>query len=142
MNVTRDVILDLLPLYLAGEVSPPTREIVDAYLAGDAVLAEHVRREQANENPATPSLQPGVELELRALARARQLLGAQRWLFGLAWFFTALSFTSQFTIENGRVRDFHLLVLELPLAFGWTVLVAIGCWVGYFALRRRGRAVV
>lgn len=37
--ITRDVILDLLPLYLAGEASEDTRQLVEAYLATDAKLA-------------------------------------------------------------------------------------------------------
>ena len=32
MTVTSDVILDLLPMYVAGEVSEDTRKLVEAYL--------------------------------------------------------------------------------------------------------------
>ncbi|MFL7892833.1 MAG: anti-sigma factor family protein [Anaerolineales bacterium] len=39
MEVTKDVILDLLPLYLAGEVSEDTRSLIENYLAGDEDLA-------------------------------------------------------------------------------------------------------
>ena len=39
MEVTKNVILDLLPLYLAGEVSEDTRLLVQDYLAGDEELA-------------------------------------------------------------------------------------------------------
>ena len=37
--ITRDVILDLLPLYLAGEASDDTRQLVEAYLQTDPKLA-------------------------------------------------------------------------------------------------------
>ena len=40
MEVTRNVILDLLPLYLAGEASPDTRALVEHYLETDPELAE------------------------------------------------------------------------------------------------------
>ena len=39
MEITRDVILDLLPLYLAGEVSEDTRSLVENYLEEDPKLA-------------------------------------------------------------------------------------------------------
>jgi hypothetical protein len=39
MEITRDVILDLLPLYLAGEGSPVTRALVEQYLETDSALA-------------------------------------------------------------------------------------------------------
>lgn len=38
-QVTRDVILDLLPLYLADEVSADTRLLVETYLEQDPTLA-------------------------------------------------------------------------------------------------------
>jgi hypothetical protein len=33
MNVTRDVIYDLLPGYFSGDLSPDTRALVDEFLA-------------------------------------------------------------------------------------------------------------
>ncbi len=40
MEITRNVILDLLPLYLADEVSADTRAIVEGYLETDPELAK------------------------------------------------------------------------------------------------------
>ena len=40
MEITRDVILDLLPLYLAGEVSDDSRALVERYLETDPALAK------------------------------------------------------------------------------------------------------
>jgi anti-sigma factor RsiW len=39
MEITRSVVLDLLPLYLAGEVSDETHSIVDRFLESDPELA-------------------------------------------------------------------------------------------------------
>lgn len=39
MEIPRNVILDLLPLYIADETSPETRDLVEAYLAHDPELA-------------------------------------------------------------------------------------------------------
>jgi len=47
MEVTRKVILDLLPLYMADEVSDDTRSLVEAYLENDAELATLARRHKA-----------------------------------------------------------------------------------------------
>jgi hypothetical protein len=47
MTVTRDVILDLLPLYLADEASVDTQTLVEEYLERDPKLAEIARRTQA-----------------------------------------------------------------------------------------------
>jgi len=39
-EITKDVILDLLPLYLAGEVSEDTTALVKKYLESDSELAD------------------------------------------------------------------------------------------------------
>jgi hypothetical protein len=43
MNVTREVILDLLPVYLAGEASPATRALIEEYMEQDPELAQRLR---------------------------------------------------------------------------------------------------
>jgi anti-sigma factor RsiW len=47
-EITQNVIQDLLPLYLAGEVSTDTATLVEAYLETDPELAEITR--QATHN--------------------------------------------------------------------------------------------
>ena len=42
-ELTKDVVLDLLPLYLAGEVSENTAELVRKYLEDDPELAEKAK---------------------------------------------------------------------------------------------------
>jgi anti-sigma factor RsiW len=53
MEVTRDVILDLLPLYLADEVSADTRALVEKHLEADAELAR-IAEESAAELEEVP----------------------------------------------------------------------------------------
>ena len=48
--VSRDIIVDLLPLYIAGEVSPATRQAVDEFLATD-----HPRVRQFLERKPDPA---------------------------------------------------------------------------------------
>jgi anti-sigma factor RsiW len=54
MEITREIVLDLLPLYLAGEASDDTKNIVEMYLANDPSLAatvEHATGTGLNEIP-------------------------------------------------------------------------------------------
>ena len=48
MEVTREVIEDLLPLYLAGEASEDTTALIESYLETDAELAEMVTQAATN----------------------------------------------------------------------------------------------
>jgi hypothetical protein len=65
MEVTRDVILDLLPLYLAGEASADTQALVKEFLDHDQDLAQLARRwrERLPEPPPVPA-----SADARALA--------------------------------------------------------------------------
>src|SRR5678815_2030203 len=49
MIVTRDVVRDLLPVYLAGEASADTRRVVEDFLASDQGLAAEVAEAQRAE---------------------------------------------------------------------------------------------
>jgi hypothetical protein len=51
MKITRNVILDLLPLYLADEVSEDTRALVEKYLKTDPQLAKVAKQSAAMELP-------------------------------------------------------------------------------------------
>ena len=51
MNITRDVINDLLPVYLAGDASADTRALLEDYLRRDPALAADVRA-QAEKSAA------------------------------------------------------------------------------------------
>jgi hypothetical protein len=139
MNVTRDVILDLLPVYLAGEASPATRALIDEYLRQDLELAQRVRTMAAENFSATTQLSLSPDIELRSLRRARTLIGWQKWLFGLGITFTALLLSNEFNFENGRIREFHFLIRDHPAQFGVFAALALICWIGYYAIRRRLR---
>ena len=56
MTVPREVILDLLPLYLSEEASPETRELVKEYLDNDPDLARLAIqwKERFPESPPVP----------------------------------------------------------------------------------------
>jgi anti-sigma factor RsiW len=136
MNVTREVVLDLLPVYLSGDASPATRSLVEEFLKGDEELAARIRgRWLENLTRAVPSTLP-PELELKSFRRARKLLALQRWLMGFAMFFTAFLPSAQFTFSQGRLTDFHFLVRDYPAAFIACAGIAAAFWAGYFAVRR------
>ncbi len=136
MNVTREVILDLLPVYLAGEASPDTRALIEEFVEQDKELAQRIRVQWAdNFAKIAPAALP-PDLELRSLRRTRAIIGWQKWLFGFGISFTAIALTSQISFENGRIKDFHFLMRDFPAQFGTFALLAIACWSGYYAIRR------
>ncbi len=138
MNVTKEVILDLLPLYLAGEASPATRALVEEYMKQDPALAQQIRLQSDNFAKAVPSALP-PDLELRSLRRTRSLLGLQRWLFGFGIFFLATSLSNESSFEGGHLKEFHFLLRDYPVEFGICIVLGLACWIAYFTIRRRLR---
>jgi hypothetical protein len=141
MNVTREVILDLIPIYLAGEASPATQALIDEYLRQDPELAQRVRALSVNSLAATKQPPLSSDVEVRSLRRARALIGWQKWLFGLGITFTALSLSNETSFEGGRLREFHFLIRDYPAQFGAFAALALICWVIYYIIRRRLRVV-
>ena len=138
MNVTREVIMDLMPLYLAGEGSPATRSLVEEYLRQDPGLRAQMSAGLTDVPPA--ALPP--DLELRSLRRTRGLLSKQRWLFGAAFLFTLLPFSSDFRIENGRLTEARFYGLEHPILAMLFIILGLACWTAYFLIRRSLRTAI
>lgn len=73
MEVTRDVILDLLPLYLADEASADTKALVAAHLEADADLAKLAQSWRQHWS-APPPAPVRTEAQAQAFHRAQRLI--------------------------------------------------------------------
>ena len=78
MNITRNVILDLLPLYVANEVSADTRTLVENYLETDSELANVAKQLAPMERPREIPVPLSQDDQMKAYrkARRRQILYA------------------------------------------------------------------
>ena len=140
MNVTQEVIVDLLPVYLSGEASPATRSLVEEFLKQDAEFAQRVRRQWAESFAKLAPSAPPPDLELRSLRRTHHLLALQKWLFAIGIGLFATSFSFRFSSVGGHIRGPHFLLLDDPFAFASCVAPGVACFIAYLILRRRLRA--
>lgn len=74
MEITRNVILDLLPLYLADEVSDDTRELVEGYLQTDPELAEQAAQSDIEALPNDIPIPLTEEGKMEAYREAKRLM--------------------------------------------------------------------
>ena len=74
MEITKDVILDLLPLYLANEVSEDTRTLVENYLETDKELAALAMQSAAMELPGDIPVSLTDEDKMKTYKKTRWLL--------------------------------------------------------------------
>ena len=133
MKVTRDVIHDLLPLYLAGEASDDTVALVRDYLRQDPELARIAEALRAQPLPELLiPLRPTHEKE--TLNMTKRLLRLRGVLMGFAIFLTLLPLSFRF--DNGRIT--WTFLKEGPAqATAAVCLGALACWSGFLYVRRR-----
>jgi hypothetical protein len=75
MEITREVILDLLPLYLAGEVSADTRALIEKYLETDPALAKLAKQQKAAlELPGDIPIPLTEEAQMKAYRKSKLIL--------------------------------------------------------------------
>ena len=72
MEITRNVILDLLPLYSANEVSADTRALVEKYLKTDKELANVAKQLESMEKPQSIPVPLSQDDEMKAYRKARR----------------------------------------------------------------------
>ncbi|MGH9219796.1 MAG: hypothetical protein ACRD1W_10875 [Vicinamibacterales bacterium] len=134
MNVTRNVIADLMPLYEAGEASADTRALVEAFLKADPGLLTDRSVDQALKT-APP---PAVEQERRrALARTVTLLKRRQMFFALALCFTLMPLSFTFSSSGGLT---WLMWRDAPDAARAFVAGAVVCWAVFLRVRSQLRA--
>jgi len=142
MTVSREIILDLLPLYAAGEASPETCILVEEYLKRDAELRNQLDRD-GMENLAAISVSATalpVDLELRSFRRTRHLLRWQRRVYGLAFALSIASLGGVGYIQQGQ-PVFHFFFHYYPQVFVPCISLAVCCWINYFVLSWRLRSI-
>ena len=72
--ITRNIILDLLPLYLANEVSADTRAFVDKFLETDPQLAKVVRQSVAIETSEDIPFPLSQDDKIKSYKKAKRLI--------------------------------------------------------------------
>ena len=106
MNVTREVIYDLLPAYFAGDASDDTRALIEAYFATDPEFARMASRfqsliaERQRPGAAAEARERETFCSARVAAELPQKTRAAALGFGFA---SLLSFAVAFVTWNDRM---------------------------------------
>ena len=138
MNITQEVVTDLLPVYFSGEASRDTKLLVEEYFHKNPDFERMARSAGTPLETlrTSPPVTAGPEKEKRDLESVRCGLDRRKWLFGLSLFLTLSPLTFYFT--HG-----HLYSLMGPdalweAALDWSM--AAFFWFLYFAQPRRRAA--
>ncbi len=133
MTVTREIVKDLLPLYVAGEASEESRAAVEEWLRVDAELARLAAELQHDGAPL-----PATGIEQAAgkatLTATKARLQRRSWLLALALFFTGAPLS--FVWDNGLK---FLMLRDAPLVSFISLATAVCLWIAFGMVTRRLR---
>ena len=139
MNITRDVMSDLLPVYFSGEASEDTKRLMEEYFRANPDFERIARKAVTplEELRSAALVQPAAEREKQDLEWVREELFRRRLAFGLALLFTLAPLMAIY-------RNGHLVweaVLNEVAFFCWGIAPLF--WLQSFTrLTRRTTAIV
>ena len=124
-KIPQHVILDLLPLYFADEVSAETRDLIEAYLKTDPQLARLA--EQAKQAPSLQEIPAPLnkETEMKAYKKGKKLMIEHL-------VFLAAAVSSSIMIVPGY-KEYR----EYPVAIYMMVGVTLIFWLAFFWVNRK-----
>ncbi|HEV7924368.1 MAG TPA: hypothetical protein VGR14_03375 [Verrucomicrobiae bacterium] len=135
MNVTKDIINDLMPLYAANECSADTRTLVEEYLRQNPRQAEELRGIMSTSLPG--AVPPAKDVaEALSFREARRRLARRNGLMALAIFFSLAPFSFLYT--DGRL---WWLLRDAPRSALVYAALAVVFWSFYFVQRRRSQSL-
>jgi hypothetical protein len=135
MNITKDVINDLFPLYLEKECSADTRALVEEYLQHNPQHAEELRRVMIAPLPGAVPAAKDLD-EARSFREARRLVRRRSWLLAFAIFFSLAPFS--FVAADGRT---WWLLRDAPGSALVYATLALAAWIVYAVMRSRSNSL-
>ena len=132
MNVTRDVVIDLLPLYYSKECSRDTKVLVEEYLKADPDFEKLANRFAQNLLSKSIPQRLSEEDEMKSLSKTRRQLRLRSFILALAIFFSIVPFSFAYT--EGK---FYMLLSESPQSALIYGVIGVGFWAWYFVLRQK-----
>jgi hypothetical protein len=131
IHLDEDVILDLLPLYFAGEASEASRRIIDAYFAAHPEFADTMRAAQAN-SPLVPGA-ASPNSGHAAITTVKKQLKWRAALIAIAIFCSISPFTF---VYDGR-RLVYFAWRDAPTTAAVYASVAALAWIALWLSVRR-----
>ena len=135
MNITKDIISDLIPLYVANECSADTRALIEEYLRQHPQEAAELRRIMSTSMPGAVPAAKNLE-EMDSLRKARRIVRRRSWVLAFAIFFSLAPLS--FLHTGGHTYWFFR---ESPVSAAIYGTLGLVFWVIHFILRNRSQTL-
>jgi hypothetical protein len=137
MKITREVITDLLPAYLANEASSDTRALVEEFFKQDPEFAALAKENETEELlvklPVNPLPQ---DHERETLIRTQNMLRWRTHWLTMAILFTFMPLSSAFSSKGLT----WIMIRDAPYAAQIFLILAVVSWIQFFRTRRKLRS--
>jgi anti-sigma factor RsiW len=140
VNVTDDVLNDLLTLYLAGEASADTRALIEERARREPAFAAKMHAAREVDRVAAraidlPGATPPSDVELRALAQTRHAIFLRTLFFATGLFCTLLPLAI-----HGDEQGVRFLILGRHPGIMWAFWsIAAASWTAWYVMNREVR---
>ena len=129
MKITRDVITDLLPVYLSGEASADTRTLIEEFLTENPEFAELIAEQ--NQPLEKTNINLPKENEMKTLENTKSLLRKRSLYLAFAIFFSLFTVSFKFGADG-----IQWMWADSPIVAVVCLIVGVVMWVGYARTNR------
>lgn len=137
MKITRDVINDLLPVYLAGDASADTRSLIDEYLQSDPALAADVRAHADKSSALLETLGAAsselADHEVATFDKIRRYNSYRNQFFAFGLALALMPFA--FGFSHGEIS--WIMIRDSPKQAALFLIASGYCWISRYIIGRR-----
>ena len=130
MDIPRHLIIDLLPSYLADDISDPTRQVIEQILQQDDELRALLNKNVMLNDDIPINLKK--DDEMNSFQRTKQLMNQQSLLMAVAFFLTLLPLSIR-----GGSDGIRWAWAEQPIVAIVSLVAAAILWIVYISLSRQ-----
>lgn len=130
MDIPRHLIIDLLPSYLAGDISDSTRSVIEQTLQQDDELRTLLNKNVMLDDDIPINLTK--DDEMNSFQRTKQLMNQQNLLMAVAFFLTILPLSIR-----GGSEGIRWAWAEQPIVAIVSLVAAAILWIVYISLSRQ-----
>jgi hypothetical protein len=123
MKITRDVVVDLWPVYESGEASADTRALVDEFLKQEPDLARKLREDPSARVLAPVPLPLAPDHEMKAFKETRMAVHRIDWTLFLAMMFSGFAFGRIVSDTSWDVSPRNFAIVAGIAAIFWIAFI-------------------
>ena len=134
MNITENIITDLLPAYFSGEASNDTIELVKQYLLENPSFNTGLETIELNE---TKSKNHNQTADFSLLLRTKNMMKIKSIFMSIAIFFSALPFASYGEVNSMNDFTFTWAFESNPEIASLFIAIAVTFWMLFLRIHKK-----